>query len=172
METLPLSFASGRRSGFSAYLVILVVGIVGRTDWADAPGVFQRTDVERPLACGDSIVGMDTRKLGPFEVYPIGLGAMPFSMGDNERPSEEQAVATVHAALDAGVTYLDTADIYAPSWDTVGHNNGSWLVRWPRTAGRPKGWSSGPRAVSLAVLVRRGLGTVPSSICAPPSRPR
>jgi len=28
----------------------------------------------------------------------------------------------VHAALDAGVTLIDTADIYAPSWDTMGHN--------------------------------------------------
>jgi aryl-alcohol dehydrogenase-like predicted oxidoreductase len=65
---------------------------------------------------------MTTRRLGPFDVHPIGLGAMPLSMGDNERPSPEQAVATVHAALDAGVTYLDTADIYAPSWDTMGHN--------------------------------------------------
>lgn len=47
---------------------------------------------------------------------------MPFSMGNNTRPSREQAIATVHAALDAGVTYIDTADIYAPSWDTMGHN--------------------------------------------------
>lgn len=65
---------------------------------------------------------MQTRQLGPFAVYPIGLGAMPFSMGDNERPTEDQAVATVHAALEAGVTYIDTADIYAPSWDSMGHN--------------------------------------------------
>ena len=34
----------------------------------------------------------------------------------------EQAVSTIHAALDAGITLLDTANIYAPSWDTVGHN--------------------------------------------------
>ena len=34
----------------------------------------------------------------------------------------EQAVETVHAALDAGITLLDTANIYAPSWDAVGHN--------------------------------------------------
>lgn len=65
---------------------------------------------------------MTNRKLGPFSVAPIGLGAMPLSMGRNERPSHEQAIATVHAALDAGVTYIDTADIYAPSWDTMGHN--------------------------------------------------
>ncbi|GAA2099090.1 aldo/keto reductase [Microlunatus panaciterrae] len=65
---------------------------------------------------------MQTRTLGPFTVSAIGLGAMPLSMGNNARPDEAQALATVHAALDAGVTYIDTADIYAPSWDTMGHN--------------------------------------------------
>jgi aryl-alcohol dehydrogenase-like predicted oxidoreductase len=65
---------------------------------------------------------MTTRRLGPFDVFPIGLGAMPLSMGDNQRPDDDQAVATVHAALDAGVTYIDTADIYAPTWDSMGHN--------------------------------------------------
>lgn len=34
----------------------------------------------------------------------------------------EQAIDTIHAALDAGITLLDTANIYAPSWDSVGHN--------------------------------------------------
>lgn len=63
------------------------------------------------------------RRIGQFSVSPVGLGAMPFSMSDKpEKPSEEQAVATVHAALDAGVTLIDTADIYAPSWDALGHN--------------------------------------------------
>lgn len=65
---------------------------------------------------------MQTRRLGPFMVSAVGLGAMPFSMGDRVSPDREQAIATVHAALDAGVTYIDTADIYAPSWDTMGHN--------------------------------------------------
>ncbi len=65
---------------------------------------------------------MQTRKLGPFDVSAIGLGAMPLSMGANTQPGEEQAIATIHAALDAGITYIDTADVYAPSWDTMGHN--------------------------------------------------
>lgn len=34
----------------------------------------------------------------------------------------ERAVDTIHAAIDAGITLLDTANIYAPSWDAVGHN--------------------------------------------------
>jgi len=65
---------------------------------------------------------MQTRQIGPFEVSAIGLGAMPLSSGNNVRPDEKQAFATVHAALDAGVNFIDTADIYAPSWDTMGHN--------------------------------------------------
>lgn len=66
---------------------------------------------------------MQIRKLGPFTVSAIGLGAMPVSMNnDKTYPDEDQAIATVHAALDAGVTFIDTADIYSPSWDTMGHN--------------------------------------------------
>jgi len=65
---------------------------------------------------------MQTRQLGPFTVSAIGLGAMPFSMSGKALPSREQAIATVHAALDAGITFIDTSDIYAPTWDTMGHN--------------------------------------------------
>jgi aryl-alcohol dehydrogenase-like predicted oxidoreductase len=55
-------------------------------------------------------------------VSAIGLGAMPLSMAGDNVPDDDRAMATVHAALDAGVTYIDTADIYAPSWDAMGHN--------------------------------------------------
>ncbi|MEV6393279.1 aldo/keto reductase [Streptomyces sp. NPDC051907] len=53
---------------------------------------------------------MRYRTLGDFQVSAIGLGAMPLSI--EGRPSEQQAHATVHAALDAGVTLIDTADSY------------------------------------------------------------
>lgn len=66
---------------------------------------------------------MTLRALGPFRVHPIGLGCMPMSMNnDRVYPDEADAIATIHAALDAGVTLLDTADVYAPTWDTFGHN--------------------------------------------------
>lgn len=66
---------------------------------------------------------MQQRTIGPFAVSAIGLGAMPVSMNnDNVFPERADAIATVHAALDAGITYIDTADIYAPSWDQMGHN--------------------------------------------------
>ncbi|TDN92440.1 aldo/keto reductase [Microbacterium sp. BK668] len=66
---------------------------------------------------------MKQRTLAGRQVSAIGLGAMPLSMNnDREYPSFDDAVATVHAALDAGVTLIDTADIYAPAWDEMGHN--------------------------------------------------
>ena len=66
---------------------------------------------------------MQLRTLGPFQVSAIGLGCMPMSMNnDRQYPDEAAAIGTIHAALDAGVTLLDTADVYAPSWDTTGHN--------------------------------------------------
>ena len=63
---------------------------------------------------------MQQRTLGTRTVGAIGLGAMPLSV--EGRPDEAQAVRTVHAALDAGVTLLDTADAYCLGPDEVGHN--------------------------------------------------
>jgi aryl-alcohol dehydrogenase-like predicted oxidoreductase len=66
---------------------------------------------------------MKQRTLAGRQVSAIGLGAMPLSMNnDKEYPSFEDAVATVHAALGAGVTLIDTADIYAPDGQEMGHN--------------------------------------------------
>ncbi|MFH9348973.1 aldo/keto reductase [Kitasatospora sp. NPDC017646] len=61
-----------------------------------------------------------TRTIGGSAVSAIGLGAMPLSV--EGRPDEQQAIATVHAALDAGVTLIDTADSYHWHADEVGHN--------------------------------------------------
>jgi len=60
------------------------------------------------------------RRLADLTVSAIGLGAMPLSV--QGRPDEPQAMRTVHAALDAGVTLIDTADAYSVGHDDVGHN--------------------------------------------------
>ena len=64
---------------------------------------------------------MQQRRIGNLAVSAIGLGAMPLSTKE-DRPAPEDAERTIHAALDAGVTLIDTADAY--SWDDseMGHN--------------------------------------------------
>ncbi|MEM8810509.1 MAG: aldo/keto reductase [Cyanobacteria bacterium P01_G01_bin.38] len=58
---------------------------------------------------------MKTRKLGPeLEVSAIGLGCMGMSEFYSGRIDEAEAIATLHHALDIGVTFLDTADMYGP----------------------------------------------------------
>lgn len=58
--------------------------------------------------------------MGSFEVSAIGLGGMPMSIPG--RKDRETSIATVHAALDAGVTLIDTADAYTSPGDDQGHN--------------------------------------------------
>lgn len=61
-----------------------------------------------------------TRRIGDVEVSGIGLGAMPMSI--EGRPDEARSIATIHAALDAGITLIDTADAYHLTATDVGHN--------------------------------------------------
>ncbi|MFG3099479.1 aldo/keto reductase [Streptomyces sp. NPDC048182] len=63
---------------------------------------------------------MRHRTLAGRPVSAVGLGAMPLSI--EHRPDEARALATVHAALDAGVTLIDTADSYHWHADERGHN--------------------------------------------------
>jgi aryl-alcohol dehydrogenase-like predicted oxidoreductase len=71
---------------------------------------------------------MKQHKLGNRQVSAIGIGCMNvswiWSNGAALDPvrRQESAIPAIHAALDAGVTLLDTADIYAPTWDAFGHN--------------------------------------------------
>ncbi|MFB7189538.1 aldo/keto reductase [Streptomyces sp. NPDC056230] len=63
---------------------------------------------------------MQYRTIADTTVSAIGLGAMPLSI--EHRPDETRAIATIHAALDAGVTLIDTADSYHWHADEAGHN--------------------------------------------------
>jgi aryl-alcohol dehydrogenase-like predicted oxidoreductase len=60
------------------------------------------------------------RTIGTRSVSAIGLGGMPMSI--EGRPDDARSIATIHAALDAGVTLIDTADAYHLHADEVGHN--------------------------------------------------
>jgi len=85
-------------------------------------------------------VSLPERTLGPWRVSAIGLGCLQLS-GKLPTPAatsqaRANAIALIHFALDAGITLLDTADIYAPSWDAFGHNEelvGEAFSTWPGT---------------------------------------
>jgi aryl-alcohol dehydrogenase-like predicted oxidoreductase len=75
---------------------------------------------------------MPTRRLGGLQVSAIGLGEMQLSLAG--RPDEAQAFRTVHAALDAGVTLIDTADAYCIDESDTGHGErlvAKALAAWP-----------------------------------------
>jgi aryl-alcohol dehydrogenase-like predicted oxidoreductase len=63
---------------------------------------------------------MQQRTIGTRSVSAIGLGGMPMSI--EGRPDEKRSIETIHAALDAGVTFIDTANAYHVHADEVGHN--------------------------------------------------
>jgi len=78
------------------------------------------------------VTTMPTRRLGGLQVSAIGLGEMPMSLAG--RPDEAQSVRTIHAALDAGVTLIDTADAYCIDESEVGHGErlvARALTAWP-----------------------------------------
>jgi aryl-alcohol dehydrogenase-like predicted oxidoreductase len=96
---------------------------------------------------------MKERKLGTYQVSEVGLGCMAMSGLPPERmhmlEKRDQAISTIHAALDAGVTLFDTADIYAPTWNTIGHNE-VLLAEAFRTWGAPES------AKGAAVIATKG----------------
>ncbi len=89
---------------------------------------------------------MEKRRFGTtqYEVSVIGLGGMNLSIAN--RPSQEDAIAVVHAALDAGITLIDTADVYCLDDSDLGHNEqliAKALWSW---AGDADSCSCAPRA--------------------------
>jgi aryl-alcohol dehydrogenase-like predicted oxidoreductase len=62
---------------------------------------------------------MELRRIGSRQVGAIGLGEMPMSI--EGRPDEARSIETIHAALDAGMTLIDTADAYCLGGADTGH---------------------------------------------------
>ncbi|MFJ6101741.1 aldo/keto reductase [Streptomyces sp. NPDC092359] len=93
---------------------------------------------------------MRYRLLGDVRVGAVGLGTMPLSIEGG--PGEARALATVHAALDAGVTLLDTADSYHPPGGAPGE--GELLVARALA-------SYGGRTDDVLVATKGGRGRTP-----------
>jgi aryl-alcohol dehydrogenase-like predicted oxidoreductase len=115
---------------------------------------------------------MHRRLLGPGApaVTAVGYGGMHLSI--EGRPSEEQSLRVLRAALDAGVTLLDTADVYCLDQHDIGHNErliAQALAGWAgdrasvtvATKGgvvRPAGrWDSDARPEQLRAACERSL---------------
>ena len=98
---------------------------------------------------------MKQRRLGNREVSAIGIGCMNVSWlwanGAALDPKRrvEEAIPAIHAGLDAGITLLDTADIYAPTWDSMGHNE-EFVAEALRT------WSGTKEQKAKVVIATKG----------------
>src|SRR5262245_52207815 len=85
------------------------------------PFVFQPIYRRSPHAGSDAYPGvfgggfMQTRQLGKsgLKVSALGLGCMGMSEFYGSA-DEQESLATIHRALDLGITFLDTADMYGP----------------------------------------------------------
>jgi aryl-alcohol dehydrogenase-like predicted oxidoreductase len=103
-------------------------------------------------------------------VSAVGYGAMHLSLQD--RPPEEQGIRVIHAALDAGATLIDTADVYCLDQGDIGHNErlvaralGSWpgdrdkvIVATKGGLTRPGGrWETDGRPEHLRAACERSL---------------
>ena len=90
---------------------------------------------------------------------PLGFGFMNASWAGaatlTDEPARDKFKAALHFAMNAGVQLFDTADIYAPTWDTMGHNE--ILLREAIES-----WDATPAAkASLVVATKGGITRAP-----------
>src|ERR1700682_2834384 len=98
---------------------------------------------------------MKTRKLASLEVSALGLGCMGMSAfyGSSD---DDEAIATIHRALELGINFLDTAQLYGPltNAELVGRAIPRRRDARPRPAARtqyrrhahPAAWTARPPA--------------------------
>ena len=59
---------------------------------------------------------MQKRKLGNsgLEVSALGLGCMRMSYDESPIPDKQEMISFLQAAVDRGITFFDTAEVYGP----------------------------------------------------------
>jgi aryl-alcohol dehydrogenase-like predicted oxidoreductase len=115
---------------------------------------------------------MKTRQLAALEVSSLGLGCM--GMSQSYGPADEQeSIATIHRAIDRGVTFFDTAEVYGPFRNEEllgralrGRRKGLVIATkfgWKIEEGKMTGVDSRPQRIRQAVdgsLKRLGIDTI------------
>lgn len=94
------TFNMDRREFITAGLILAAA--------ATFPRIAASAPAQRPLVTA-------RRKLGALEVSAIGLGCMSMNSGNYNPPKDKsEMVRLIHAAVERGVTYFDTAEVYGP----------------------------------------------------------
>jgi aryl-alcohol dehydrogenase-like predicted oxidoreductase len=112
---------------------------------------------------------MQTRTIAGRPVSAIGLGAMPMSLAG--RPDTGQSIRTIHAALDAGVRLIDTADAYCENEADTGHNERLIATALSQWSGDADEVLVATKAATPAPPTEAGRWTGDPSTCAAPARP-
>ncbi|MBV8520160.1 MAG: aldo/keto reductase [Acidobacteria bacterium] len=115
---------------------------------------------------------MKTRRIGSLEVSTIGLGCM--GMSQSYGPADEaESIATIHRAIELGITFFDTAEVYGPYHNEElfgrairGRREGLVIATkfgWKIEDGKMNGVDSRPQRIRDAVngsLRRLGIETI------------
>ncbi|QMV18726.1 aldo/keto reductase [Granulicella sp. 5B5] len=89
---------------------------------------------------------MQTRKLGNsnLEVSALGLGCMGMSFGYGTVSDETEMIALMHKAVDMGVTFFDTAEVYGPFTNEVLVGKALSPIRDKVVIATKFGWEANP----------------------------
>ena len=80
--------------------------------FANAEDSFSQKPNDKPK------VSTGNRMLGSLEVSPIGLGCMSMKSGSYNPPRDNKdMIPVIRGAVDMGVTFFDTAEVYGPFTD-------------------------------------------------------
>lgn len=109
---------------------------------------------------------MQHRKLGSHGpvVSALGLGCMGMSDFYSTGADRQEAIATLHRALELGVTLLDTADMYGP------HTNEELVGKRSRANGNRCSWPPSSASCAIRRILRRAASAAGPSISGAPSR--
>ena len=100
---------------------------------------------------------MEQRKLGSTGPIVSGLGLGCMGMSDVYGPADRgESIATIHAALDAGITLLDTGDFYG-----MGHNE---MLIARGAEGSRRATRCSQREVRRAARSRRRIGPASTAV--------